>query len=473
MYVTNYECEYIYILDWFDILSQQIDIWVQQLKHHEMPGFFDVYFEEMPLVKCKATKSKHNKVAHIIIGEHKKAPILEKIFKDSFKYVDIYSNIDDILDAVEEPGISRIVTGIKFKDGTVIDLLNELKDIGYNFDNLYLVVNFADISKFKEFKKKIKIKHIINLQTTSPHKVVEHIRKKCEGSNNLTRIPSNNISLVELSSKIQPLSKTVVKLKNMCFGDAEIKDIINTIKTDPMFSVILLRSVNTPFIGLPNRVSKVSIAVALMGKKRVGSIVLSEMAKELSDDEYLSAYNITLDNLLSVSQLRARFVIEWIKYIDLPIDKKEYIGSLIHLLPIGIILANKALVCNKSDKRFLASIDVSNTSIMEKQMLGWNNYDALTKIFDLWNMPKELINLTNNVSNYGIKNNFKDLNVYAVIIILSSQIFRIDGTYYLEKTHLRFAQANKLIPEDMENIYNKVTKNLPKNIFDVNYDETN
>jgi HD-like signal output (HDOD) protein len=467
MFVSNYECTVDYILEWLDIFSQQIDIWVQQLKHREMPGFFDVYFEEMPLVQCKSSKRKHNKVAHIIIGDSKYAPIFEKMFKDSFKYVDTYNNIYDIISAVEEPGISKVVTGIKFKDGTIIDLLNELRDMEYNLDNLYLLVSFTDKEKFLAFKHKLQIKHIINIKSTPPVKVVEHIRKNCEGSKDLTRIPSNNISLVELSNKIQPLSKTILKLKEMCFGDSDIKDIINTINTDPMFSGILLKSVNTPFIGLTNRVSKVSIAVTLMGKKRVGSMVMAEMSKDLFDDEPLSAYNITLDNLLALSQIRARFVTEWIKYIDLPTNKKEYISSLIHLLPIGTIITNKALVCNKANKRFLAASDVSNPSIMEKQMLGWSNYDALTKIFELWNMPRELIKMSASVANYGIKNNFKDLNIYAVIIILSTQIFRMDGTYFLEKTHLRFAQANSLVPNDMENIYKKVTEKLPKNLFTI------
>jgi HD-like signal output (HDOD) protein len=470
MFVNNYECDKNCILDWFKMFSVQLNIWVQQLKHQEMPSFFDIFFEEMPLVKCKAYKSRLNKVVHIIVNQNKFTPALEELFKSSFKYVNVFASIYDIISAVEQSGSTKIITTTKFTDGTLTDLLTELNDLEYNLDNLYLLVEVDDKEKFKIIKQNINVKYIINANIVPLQKIAEHIQKKCECDVNLMKIPNNNISLVELTNKIQPLSKTINKLKEMCFGEAEIKEIVKVINKDPMFTAIILKTINTPFIGLPNRVSKVPIAVSLLGKKRVGSIVLSEMSRIINDHEPLTAYNISINDLLSIAQIRSRFVTEWMKYIDIPTEKKEDLSSLIHLLPIGMIICNQALVYNKAAKRFANSFDVSNPGILEKQLIGWSSYDALTKIFELWNMPLSLVKMSVNVANYGVKNNFKDLNIYAVIIILSTQIFRIDGTYNLEKSHLIFAQANKLIPEDMKNIYEKTVQNLPKNIFEMTDD---
>lgn len=57
--------------------------------------------------------------------------------------------------------------------------------------------------------------------------------------------------------------------------EATAKDVAEVISSDPAISASLLRIVNSPFYGLPNRVSTISHAIVILGFNTVRSVVLS------------------------------------------------------------------------------------------------------------------------------------------------------------------------------------------------------
>ena len=57
--------------------------------------------------------------------------------------------------------------------------------------------------------------------------------------------------------------------------------------------------------------------------------------------------------------------------------------------------------------------------------------------------------------------------IYAVIILLAVQMFRIDGSFCIEKSHMRFAETNNLASTDMKNIFLSKTNNrISGTLFD-------
>lgn len=461
-YINNFQCKKECILKWINEFSFQIDIWVQELKRGSFPSFFDVFFEEMPTVECKKRNQKINKTTEILLlsADYKFLGKATQIFKEKFKFIQEFTSYKECIIQACTPGDKVILTRLKYKDGNIVDLLRELKDVDFNFDNVFLVSEFGSMEKFKIFKDKIKLKNIINLSRHSIIQVQQAISTIKSKGKNISKIPNNNISLTELSKIIKPSSKNVIDLKSLCFSEkSDLKDIIKIMYKDPIFSAILLRNINSPFIGLPNRVSKIQVAVSLMGKKRVGAIVMSELSRDLFDNEPLQSYGLTTDNLIAVSLRRSQFISEWLKYVNIPQIKKDNIVSLTHLLPIGKIITNQALIHNNQAKRFKNNFDIGSPSLLEKQMLGYSSFDALVKIFELWNMPADILELAKNVSNFGVKSNFKDLDIYAAIVIVSTEMIRIDGSFSLEKKHLRFVERHNLNSDDMKNIFLKINDN--------------
>ena len=462
MFLRNYECNIKCISEWILELQSQLSTWVIQLNNDQELEMFSLFFDDMPEVTCKRFKAKKlNKNTEILIihKEHKIQKLIYDVFSTNFKFIKVLDNIEDAYTQMSSATHSYLITSIKYNKGNVLQLINKLKDTKTNLDDIHVLGTFALKKDYDKFKTAIGIKNIYDLKHSKISDIKESINKELQPQMDKVKIPDNKITLVELSKLIKPLSETVITLEKKCFDDnISVNDISGIIKKDPMFSGLLLKSINTPFMGLPNRVSNINIAVSLMGKKRVGTMVLQELSKNMFQEEFLEAYNISLDSLLQISMKRTLFVNEWIKYIDMPQKNKDDIVSLMCLLPIGNIIINQALIHNNDAKRFSTTFDSSEPHLAERQMLGYSAHEALERLFEIWNMPKQLSNILHSVREYGVQS-VNYMNMYSIILTLSTQMFRLDGTFSITNNHIRYANKKGLASTDMKNIFLKMTNN--------------
>ncbi|MFW5775405.1 MAG: HDOD domain-containing protein [Chitinivibrionales bacterium] len=63
-----------------------------------------------------------------------------------------------------------------------------------------------------------------------------------------------------------------------------LTDLVQAIKTDPIFTARLLRLANSAYIGLPNSVSSVHNAVVLLGRKRIAGLAVISYGLQMSVD---------------------------------------------------------------------------------------------------------------------------------------------------------------------------------------------
>jgi HD-like signal output (HDOD) protein len=275
----------------------------------------------------------------------------------------------------------------------------------FKMDNLFILSNFKKQESVNIFKNKLKIDNVFNSNSIKLSELKSAVINRCEDTKGLIEIPINDkISLIELIEYIEPLPQTLVELKEVCFSStSSIKDIVRIIEKDPMFSSIVLRSVNSPYIGLTNHVTKVQIAVSLLGKKQIGTMTIVESAKEGLGDGNLESYNLSLSDAVDVSLQRVQFVSEWIKYIDISQDAKDDVISLIYLLPLGLVITNQAIIHGKLTKRFInLTTTTKDVNSIEKLLIGFNNLDALEKIFSIWGIHPNLMKILRNVKSMGL-----------------------------------------------------------------------
>ena len=87
--------------------------------------------------------------------------------------------------------------------------------------------------------------------------------------------PSRNDGLA-LLAKLPPLPTVITKLMQlMQRRDVGLKEISNTISSDPAFSVEVLRLANSAMIGAMAEVRSISQALALVGMERVKGLALT------------------------------------------------------------------------------------------------------------------------------------------------------------------------------------------------------
>jgi len=475
-FIKNYTCAFNQdVINWFENFSIQIERWVTQIQQHEDPEFYAIEFDTAPIVQCKNyTSPKLNEYYDIVIlnRDPKVSKLLTEILSTKFKFVDSVSTKSEAIDLIKMPGKKILITDLKYPDGHIIDLIVCLNDIEFDFENLYVLSKFSKESSLNLVKEKLAIENVYNTHNMKMADFKTMIVKKYERSNTEIEIPINKgqITLVELAEAIEPLPSTLTKLKELCFdSNSNINQIVKVVEQDPMFSAIILREINSPYIGLPNRVSKISIAVSLLGKKQIGALAITEVANETFDSLYLDAYDISLEELIEVSKYRVKFVSEWIKFIDIPQDDKDDLTAVMHILPLGMLLTNQALIINERVDRF-KNLQKSSKSItsLEMNLLGFNNLHAVEKLFSIWNMPQNMKKIIAVAREFGYASASNTLQIQGHIINLAFELFKYNGEFKITKNLMREAERGHLSGNDMKNIFAQIThKKSFGNILDL------
>ena len=467
-FCRNYDCCIKGVKPWLEHFGCQLQTWSNQIKHGEDIEFFPVFFDTMPTVTCKNFKSsKINKQVEIYII-HKEPTIqnlLYDIFKSSFKYVHIENDVNTLLNAASLPGEIIIISSLKHQNSNIVSLLMGLREIKFNLDNVYALANFPEKRDFINIKDKLQIENVFDLKHQKLSDVKEHISKRFEHHVDSVQIPDNKITLAELSQMIKPLSQTVIELKILCFNDSNTNAIIRVIKNDPMFSAIILKHINTPFMGISNRVSNVAVAVPLLGKTKIGAIVLSEIGKNLFGDDPLKSYGITIEQLLKTSQKRVQFATEWLKRITIDNKKKDEILALLYLLPIGNILIDQAVTHNNDVRHFNNVLDISKHYITERSVVGYTSYEALEKLFTIWNIPMELSTLLKSIREHTVSIQGIIPTTTSSILYLVTTIIQLDGTFVMDKGHERYCERSKMKSADMRSAFLNISDGQTQGVF--------
>jgi len=457
-FIKNYDCGIDCIFPWLNELSVQVKKWILQIRHGKTPEFFSEFFDIMPSVKCKhhrTTKIIENVQIVLIFREEAVSNLMYDVLKTKFKYITKVEDINSVMDIVKSSD-SFIISSLKYANSNVVSLVQQLNLIDFNLNNLYIASNFEVTSDVVKIKDKLGVPNIFNLKHQKLSDIKDSILSKLGDDHNLVKIPDNKITLVELSKLIKPLKTTMIELSKICFDDSDPKEVAKAIHRDPMFSAILLRTMNTPYMGLPNKISNVNVAVQLLGKSRVGAIVLAEMSKDLFSEPDLDAYGISVENLIDSSSTRTQFVQAWLKYIDMEPAKKEEVVTLVNLLPVGQILTNQAVIHNGEAKRFRQFIDFQDVYNHEKISLGYNSLDALGRLFEIWNLPKNFNVILKAIKEHGVQKN-RQLSTVATIVVTSFELFRLDGTFSIDTDAIRKVERIGLKGNDMKNIFMQIT----------------
>ena len=467
-FCRNYDCCIDGVKSWLEHFGYQLQIWSNQIKHEENVECFPVFFDTMPTVTCKNFKSaKINKQVEIYII-HKEPTVqnlLYDIFKTSFKYVHIENDIGKLLNVASLPGEIIIISSLKHLNSNIVSLLIGLREIKFNMNNVYAIASFPEKRDFINIKDKLQIENVFDLKHQKLSDVKEHISKRFEHHVDSVQIPDNKITLAELAQLIKPLSKTVIELKTLCFNDSDTPSIVKVIRNDPMFTAIVLKHINTPFMGVATRVSNVVTAVNLMGKTRLGSIVLAEMGKNLFGDDPLKSYGISIDQLLLVSQKRVQFAANWLKRVKIENKKKEEIIALLYMLPIGNILIDQAVAHNNDVRHFNGLLDLAKPHITEKAVVGYTAYEALEKLFTIWNIPMELSVLLKSIREHTVAIQGITPTTISAVLYLITNVIQLDGTFVLDKGHERYCERSKLSSTDMKESFLNISGGSIQGIF--------
>jgi putative nucleotidyltransferase with HDIG domain len=180
-------------------------------------------------------------------------------------------------------------------------------------------------------------------------------------------------------------------LRVLSDDDADVREIVNLIRTDAALAAELLRIVNSPLYALPGRISSIQSAVTLLGFEAVKSFALT-----VSMRGFLQP-SLRLDLLRKVwrHSLACAIICEEISKACSPIqrsDDRAYTAGLLHDIGrLGMFVGHPqdygALLTSRMDSG-------ADLLALEREVFGINHCEAGTWLAKKWGFPEELQEVT-------------------------------------------------------------------------------
>ncbi len=192
---------------------------------------------------------------------------------------------------------------------------------------------------------------------------------------------------------LPPLDDTVMKIQSICMDkESSIGDLIKVIEKDPMLTANILRAANSPLYGFSREVKNISHAVSLFGMATIRGFALSSAIRQ-NIKINLSPYGIANDQFLQTSNLQSSLMLNWYSKVD-----RKMLDVLIpasFLMEIGKIILATEVVDQGIEDEFKKKVKNITTpdelSSIEKEMLGFDNEEVASRIFEQWNLELELV----------------------------------------------------------------------------------
>lgn len=196
-------------------------------------------------------------------------------------------------------------------------------------------------------------------------------------------------ALLALVSELQPLPAVALRLIAIA-EDARFsaQDLADTVRVDQALTLKILRLSNSPFFGLPRRITSIREAIVLLGFREVRSLALSAcvldpLVRDALDEAGID-YDVFWLNSMVVAHLAQALAI--VEGVD---QDQGFTAGLVH--NIGRL----ALAQHRPDHLKAATLEAraSRTTIHEAQtrLLGYSDAELGAAVANAWAFPMPLI----------------------------------------------------------------------------------
>jgi HD-like signal output (HDOD) protein len=240
---------------------------------------------------------------------------------------------------------------------------------------------------------------------------------------------------------LPPLPSSVIKIQELFSDrDVNISKLIEVIEKDPMLSVNILKSVNSPLYGMSKEITSVRQAVMLFGVSMVrGFAVSSSIKKSINID--LSPYGIGVEELGEVSTMQLALVREWYSRVDKSLLQSLMEGAF--LMELGKLIVALKLATTLKGSSFAQQLsEGKNIQDLEIEYVGMSSYELASMMFEHWNFDEILVGTLRAVADPFAVDNEK-LQTFGKILHVVKEAVGVTHAFSEESLHhAREAIAN-------------------------------
>jgi HD-like signal output (HDOD) protein/HPt (histidine-containing phosphotransfer) domain-containing protein len=256
--------------------------------------------------------------------------------------------------------------------------------------NIPILAIFDSIDSKEQLKL---IKHSISssainpLNSTTLKEALVFLTKNYFVSKNI-KIDNKKIS--EYILTLDPLPHTIMQIMQIC-DDEEIplKDLIKTVKGDPIIAAKILHSANSPLYGSVE-LTTIDQAVSRLGKSGIKAFVSSDMYKNLNTID-LTPYNMDEEKFSQVSMNRLNLAVKW--YSKVSISDLSILSSTAVLGNIGQLLLAKEIISIGETELFRKLCSSHDIKYAEGNVLHTSTTSVSAQILNYWQLSSEIVNI--------------------------------------------------------------------------------
>ncbi len=196
--------------------------------------------------------------------------------------------------------------------------------------------------------------------------------------------------IIEKIDSLPPLPKSIIELEEFRkLSNKEPLELLKIIENDPLIITTVLRVANSAMFGFVSQVETPSRAISLLGVNFTISIALGSVIQNLIETN-LSPYGVTIEDFTYSSNLATSLVNTWVSKISF--DLKEELLLPTFLQETGKFIISEIVEENGQKEEFLNQLEITkNTSLVEKEFVGYSCARITANIFKHWKLSHSLI----------------------------------------------------------------------------------
>ena len=269
----------------------------------------------------------------------------------------------------------------------------------------------------------------------------------------------NNSLLGEILLNVEAfpgLPKTGVKIMALLNDSKSSADEIEKVfRYDPGLTANFLKLANSPFFGIPSKVSSVKQAIVLLGFNRLKQMVVATSTSNVLG-KALPGYDLKAGDLWRHSIAVSNAAVALAKYKKLPEPSNLFTPGLLH--DVGKLVLGKFV-----EKHFEAinKIVSNGTSLVvaENMVLGTDHAEIGAQILAQWSFPPDIVNAVRFHHNPDVMHN---RDIQNDLLYLANLFCQLNGEKYENVTNSEFIypalrERLGIEPDKLELISNQIS----------------
>jgi HD-like signal output (HDOD) protein len=196
-------------------------------------------------------------------------------------------------------------------------------------------------------------------------------------------------TVMSLVNSLPPLPASVLRVQAVCRReDADVGDIVDALKCDPVLTAYLLKAANSALYGFRGEVKSVSRAVMMFGAGMVRGFAIALTVRKYFEMD-MSPYGIANEAFVELAGLQRDLASAWYARVD-P-GGLAMVSPAAFMMDLGKIVLAKAV--DRAGRRddFLAAVRATDdVAGVEIDFAGLDSHALTAAIFDRWNFEPEI-----------------------------------------------------------------------------------